>query len=88
MGYAGAMMNEHTTKHRHYRILVAGHLDTRWQPWFDDLTVGQRPDGNTLLSGTLADQAALYGVLKRINNLGLTLISVESGESDSWMRST
>ena len=50
----------------------------RWQAWFEDLTITPTDDGNTMLHGFLVDQAALHGVLKRVNNLGLTLISVNS----------
>ena len=66
------MMNEHI----HYHIKIKGHLDTRWQDWFDGLTFTLTDDGHTILSGIIVDQAALHGVLKKIRNLGLTLISV------------
>jgi len=70
------MTNEYAGKQSRYRIEIKGHLDARWQEWFDDLDITLSKDGNTLLSGILVDQAALHGVLKKINNLGLTLISV------------
>ena len=66
------MMNEHT----HYHIKIKGHLDTRWQDWFDGLTITLTGEGDTILSGVIVDQAALHGALKKISNLGLTLISV------------
>ena len=66
------MMNEHTI----YHIKIKGHLDARWQEWFDDLTITLTDDNDTILSGVIVDQAALHGVLKKISNLGLTLISV------------
>lgn len=69
-------MNEHTGKHSHYEIKIKGHLDARWQGWFDELTITSTADGNTILSGPIRDQAMLHGMLKKINNLGLTLISV------------
>ena len=65
-------MNEHT----HYHIKIKDHLDTRWQEWFDGLTFTLTDDGCTILSGNIVDQASLHGVLKKIRNLGLTLISV------------
>jgi hypothetical protein len=66
------MMNEHTQ----YQIRIKGHLKAPWQDWFDGLTITNTASGDTILSGVIADQAALYGVLKKIRNLGLTLISV------------
>lgn len=76
------MMNEQTDKQHHYKIKIAGQLDTRWQTWFEGLTIISTPDGYTLLSGPIRDQADLYGVLKRINNLGLILISVNRQTPD------
>ncbi len=63
-----------------YRIEIRGHLDARWQDWFEGLTLTQTADGNTVISGGIADQAALHGVLKKLNSLGLTLISVHLQE--------
>ncbi len=59
-----------------YEIRVAGHLPSQWSDWFEDLAVTLEPDGTTLLSGPLVDQAALYGLLKKVRDTGLTLISV------------
>jgi hypothetical protein len=70
------MMNEQT----HYHIKIKGHLDARWQNWFDGLTINLTDDGNTILSGVIVDQSALHGMFKKINNLGLTLISVNPQE--------
>jgi hypothetical protein len=60
----------------HYQIRVGGALDPRWSAWFAELAIAQDAQGNTLLSGPLADQAALYGVLNRIRDLGLVLLAV------------
>ena len=70
------MMTDNTDRPTHYEIKIHGQLDCRWQDWFDDLNVTPTGDGDTILSGAIVDQAALYGVLKRINNLGLRLISI------------
>ena len=73
-------MNEHI----HYHIKIKDHLDTHWRDWFDGLTITLTDDGNTILSGVIVDQAALHSVLKKICNLGLTIISVnpqEKGEN-------
>jgi hypothetical protein len=60
-----------------YRITVKGALDDRWSPWFDDLRITHRADGDTALVGIVRDQAALHGLLARIRDLGLTLVAVE-----------
>ena len=63
-----------------YQIRVQGHLDYDWSDWFEGLSITLEADGFTLLSGPVADQAALYGLLKRIHDLGLPLISVNQVE--------
>jgi hypothetical protein len=68
-----------------YEIRLTGHLDTRWTAWFDGLTVHHEDDGTTVISGAIADQAALHGVLQRVRDLGLPLVSVrqvEAGPND------
>lgn len=60
-----------------YQIRVQGHLDARWLGRFDGLTITLTPAGETILTGSIADQAALYGVLNRVRDLGLDLISVQ-----------
>ena len=70
------MMNDSTGKHSQYEFEIEGHLDNRWQEWFEEFTLTRTADGRTLLTGPIRDQAALHGILKKINNLGLTLISV------------
>ena len=59
-----------------YEIRLTGHLGTRWRAWFDGLTVSREGDGTTLVSGPVADQAALHGLLQRVRDLGLPLLSV------------
>jgi hypothetical protein len=59
-----------------YEIRVEGHLADRWCDWFDGMAIYTDPSGQTLLTGLLSDQAALYGVLSKIHNLNLVLISV------------
>ena len=60
-----------------YRLRVDGHLDDHWSPWFGDLTLTQEDDGTTSLTGFVADQAELHGLLTKVRDLGVTLISVE-----------
>jgi hypothetical protein len=59
-----------------YEIRVKGHLDTRWAAWFDGLTIAHGSDGTTIIHGPVADQAALHGLLQKVRDLGLPLISV------------
>lgn len=59
-----------------YQIQVRGALDPRWSGWFDQLAISHDADGNTLLAGLLSDQAALYGLINRLRDLGLTLLAV------------
>jgi hypothetical protein len=66
-----------------YRIRVKGHLGQQWSEWFDRMTITLEADGTTMLSGPVADQAALHGLLVRVRDLGLELISVNWVEDDS-----
>jgi hypothetical protein len=63
-----------------YHIRVKGNLDQKWADWFDGLVMTARGNGETLLSGPVADQAALHGVLGKIHSLGLPLLSVAQTE--------
>ena len=65
----------------HYQIKVKGVLGNRWCDWFEGMTIDSR-DGVTIITGNVADQAALHGLLVRIRDLGLTLISVMRVESN------
>jgi hypothetical protein len=60
-----------------FEVRLQGHLDDRWAGWFDGMTIIPQPDGTTILSGP-ADQAALQGLLRRIADLGMTLLSVNA----------
>jgi hypothetical protein len=71
-----AIRTEH--KRMRYVIRVKGHLDTFWQDWFENLLITHERDGTTLLSGPIKDQAALYGILCKMRDLGLTLLSLEA----------
>jgi hypothetical protein len=59
-----------------YEIRVAGHLSPQWMGWFEGLAVTLEENGNTLLSEPVVDQAALYGLLKKVRDTGLTLVAV------------
>jgi hypothetical protein len=59
-----------------YEIRVGGHLSSRWEAWFDGLTLTRADDGTTVLRGPIADQSALHGVLQKLRDLGIPLISM------------
>ncbi len=61
-----------------YQIRIKGHLDQQRMNWFEGLTISLEEDGKTLLSGTVIDQSALHGILKKIRDLGMPLLSVNS----------
>ena len=70
----------------HYQIRVGGHLDQSWSEWFDNLTITHDADGNTILSGPVIDQAALYGLINKARDLGLTLFAVTRIEPNTRIR--
>jgi hypothetical protein len=59
-----------------YEIRLKGHLGSRWTAWFDGLTLTHDSDGTTIIRGLVADQAALHGLLQKVRDLGLPLVSV------------
>jgi hypothetical protein len=65
-----------------YEIRVQGHLESRWSAWFDGLEVTHQLDGTTVISGLVADQAALHGLLQKVRDMGLPLVSVTSRNPD------
>ena len=64
------------------QIRLKGHLGLQWSDWFDGMTVSLEDDGDTLITGPVVDQAALHGLLKKIRDLGIPLISVNCIEPD------
>ncbi len=72
-----------------YEIRIKGHLEDRWANWFEGLTITLEEDGETLLTGPVTDQAALHGLLKKVRDLGLPLLSVnriEPNQSETCQR--
>ena len=63
-------------QHQCYEIRLKGHLDDCWAEWFEGLTITLEENGDTLLTGPVVDQAALHGLLKKVRDLGLSLLSV------------
>ena len=79
-------MRDTSTGHDHdagrYEIRLKGHLAPRWAAWFDGLSLSSENDGTTIISGLVADQAALHGLLHRVRDIGLPLVSVTRVEPD------
>jgi hypothetical protein len=63
-----------------YQIKIRGHLGSEWTDWFEGLTITLEDNGDTLLTGPVVDQAALHGLIKKVRDLGLPLISVNPGK--------
>jgi hypothetical protein len=69
-----------------YQIRLKGHLGSQWTDWFGGLTITLEENGDTLLTGPVADQAALYGLLRKVRDLGMPLLSVicvKPGQADA-----
>lgn len=69
-------------------IRIKGHLDDQWTEWFGGLAITLEESGDTLLTGPVVDQAALYGLLRRVRDLGLPLVSVNSIDTGKQDRPT
>jgi hypothetical protein len=63
----------------HYQITIKEYLEDSWAAWFDGLTITHAPDGATTLAGSVRDQTALYGLIDKARDLGLTLVAVVPG---------
>jgi len=66
-----------------YQIRIKGHLGCQWSDWFEGLTITHKDDGETLLTGPVADQSALHGLIKKVRDLGMPLVSVNRLEPGS-----
>jgi hypothetical protein len=69
-----------------YEIRLEGHLDDRWAAWFDGLSLTHESDGTTVLHGSVVDQAALHGLLQKVRDLGLPLVSVRHADGDEHIQ--
>ncbi len=75
MSATHASIEDHHEPER-YEIRIKGHLDDKWADWFDGLTIRREDNGETLLTGPVVDQAALHGLLRKVRDLGMPLLSV------------
>ena len=76
------MINDPTSNAQYYEIRLKGNLDTRWGNTFEGMTIVLDDNGNTRLTGPVIDQSALHGLLKKIRDLGIPLISVNRLETN------
>jgi hypothetical protein len=76
------MIDTPTPNAQYYEIRLKGHLEARWVKWFDGMAITLDDNGNTLLIGSVADQAALHGLLKKVRDVGLPLLSVNPVQID------
>jgi hypothetical protein len=83
MNQAPAQTGGHHQAAGQYEIRIEGHLDTRWAAWFDGLALTHETDGTTVLHGPVVDQAALHGLLQKVRDLGVPLVSVIHVAPDS-----
>lgn len=77
-----------TSQTLHYQITVREYLEDSWSEWFDSLTITHELDGSTILRGAVRDQAALYGLIGKIRDLGLTLVVVVPYTPEASTRNT
>ena len=86
--YLRTLMQRNRTTSINYQIRIEGHVGPHWADWFEGMSVTSELDGSTLLSGPVADQSALHGLLKKVRDLGMPLVSVLRVEPSSDMRSS
>ena len=80
-------MTSMSTSHSHdpglYEIRIKGHLNSRWAGWFDGMSLTTEGDGTTVLSGPVVDQSALHGLLQKVRDIGLPLVSVTRTDDEN-----
>ena len=85
----GHILDPDTSPPMLYQIRIKGHMDSRWSEWFEGMTITMEDNGDSLLEGLVVDQAALHGLLKKVRDLGIPLVSVspiESGNPTTRMK--
>jgi hypothetical protein len=73
---------------QHYEITVRGHLAPRWSTWFDGLELTRNDDGTTVIAGPVVDQSALHGLLQKLRDLGIPLVSLTTTTSTRFDNTT
>ena len=79
------MMDTPNAEAKVYEIRLQGHLATRWVMWFEGMTITLEENGDTLLRGPVADQAALHGLLKRVRDSGMSLLAVNRVDGNEML---
>ena len=82
--HVGSYLPEHErnrNRNRNYEIRVQGRLAERWSAWFDGMEITAADDGSTLIRGPVTDQAALHGLIQKVRDLGLPLLSVTNAQT-------
>ena len=79
--------DKNPNRHQCYEIRLKGHLDERWTQWFEGLTITVEDNGETLLAGQMIDQAALHGLLTKVRDLGIPLVSVSPVQPGEMVQS-
>ncbi len=74
--------NNETNQPKIFQIRIKGHLGRRWANWFEGMSITLEDNGDTLITGPVADQAALHGLVKKVRDLGLPLISINHLDPD------
>lgn len=82
------MSNKQNEKARIYQIRIEGQLDQQWTDWFEGVSITRQEDGTTILTGPIVDQSALHGLLKKVRDLGMPLVSVNRIETDGYSNPT
>ncbi len=74
-------LESYRNQHMHCSVRLKGHLNQHWSHWFDGMAISKEKNGETLLTGPVVDQAALHGLLRKVRDIGIPLISVTTNQA-------